>query len=327
MGNYRSGNKYRVAIGLETSLGSGKTHSTGGASPTLSVRWEDLTVMPVKLELNPDRQLIDTNYKTGTSQATAYEQVQGVTDGTFTLSGKLSLDYEILLQAMFHQSPVNHTYTFDDTPPTAKSLVMMKVWDDAPVNSKYKVDIAKGCAVDSLVITGRSKEAIEFTMTGRITDHEREVEQVITGTDPGLTFPDVVQFGDTIYSGNFGEKTRLTEFTLTLTNIYIDDTKRYTNSMSRLRDIILRQEGELNVKGLFKQETTELNPMDDIGIDNQILETITIVSGMSSWVIVFQALVTAFDSADPDRDLFESNVTMKAIASDNVEHSVIIQTS
>ena len=327
MGNYRSGNKYRVAIGLETSLGSGKTHSTGGASPTLSVRWEDLTVMPVKLELNPDRQLIDTNYKTGTSQATAYEQVQGVTDGTFTLSGKLSLNYEILLKAMFHQSPEDHTYTFDDTPPTAKSLVMMKVWDDTVIESKYKVDIAKGCAVDSLVITGRSKEAIEFTMTGRITDHEREVEQVITGTDPGLTFPDVVQFGDTIYSGNFGEKTRLTEFTLTLTNIYIDDTKRYTNSMSRLRDIILRQEGELNVKGLFKQETTELNPMDDIGIDNQILETITIVSGMSSWVIVFQALVTAFDSADPDRDLFESNVTMKAIASDNVEHSVIIQTS
>ena len=328
MGTYRSGNKYRVAIGLETSLGSGNTHSTGGDSPTFSVRWEDLTVMPVKLELSPDRQMIDTNYKTGTSQATAYEQVQGVTDGTFTLSGKLSLGYEILLKAMFHQSPVNHTYTFKDTPPTAKSLVMMKVWDDAVVNSKYKVDIAKGCAVDSLVITGRSKEAIEFTMSGRITDHEREVEQVITGADPGLTFPDVVQFGDIGYNGDFGEKTRLTEFSLTLTNIYIDDTKRYTNSMSRLRDIILRQEGELNVKGLFKQEATELNPMDDIGVDKQLSESITLVSGLRSWIIVFQALVTAFDSADPDRDLFESNVTMKAIASDNVQmlHSVLIQT-
>ena len=253
MGNYRSGNKYRVAIGLETFLGSGNTHSTGGASPTLSVRWEDLTVMPVKLELNPDRQLIDTNYKTGTSQATAYEQAQGVTDGTFTLSGKLSLDYEILLKAMFHQSPVNHKYTFDDTPPTAKSLVMMKVWDDKPTSSKYKVDIAKGCAVDSLVITGRSKEAIEFTLSGRITDHEREVEQIITGADPGLTFPDVIQFGDILYAGCFGEADRLNEFTLTLTNVYIDDTKRYTNSMSRLRDIILRQEGELNLKGLYKQ--------------------------------------------------------------------------
>ena len=309
-------------------MGSGNTHSTGGTTPTFSVRWEDLTVMPVKLELNPDRQLIDTNYKTGTSQATAYEQVQGVTDGTFTLSGKLSLDYEILLKAMFHQSPgPGGHYAFKDTPPTAKSLVMMKVWDDAVVGSKYKVDIAKGCAVDSLVITGRSKEAIEFTMSGRITDHEREVEQVITGTDPGLTFPDVVQFGDIVYYGDFGETNRLAEFSLTLTNIYIDDTKRYTNSMSRLRDIILRQEGELNVKGLFKQETTELNPMDDIGIDNQLQEIITIVSGTSYWYITFQALVTAFDSADPDRDLFESNVTMKAIANDNVEHSVSIQTS
>jgi len=327
MGKYRSGNKYRVAIGLETSLGSGNTHSTGGTTPTLSIRWDDLTVMPVKLELNPDRQLIDTNYKTGTSQATAYEQVQGVTDGTFTLSGKLSLNYEILLKAMFHQSPVDYTYTFDDTPPTAKSLVMMKVWDDAPVDSKYKVDIAKGCAVDSLVITGRSKEAIEFTMSGRITDHEREVEQVITGTDPGLTFPDVVQFGDIAYTGNFGEKTRLTELSLTLTNIYIDDTKRYTNSMSRLRDIILRQEGELNLKGLFKQATTELNPMDDIGIDKQLWEIIALVSGTSDWVIEFLALVTAIDSADPDRDLFESNVTMKAIATDIAENSVSIQTS
>ena len=332
MGNYRSGNKYRVAIGLETSLGSGNTHSTGGTTPTLSIRWDDLTVMPVKLELNPDRQLIDTNYKTGTSQATAYEQVQGVTDGTFTLSGKLSLGYEILLKAMFHQTPVppDHTYTFDDTPPTAKSLVMMKVWDDAPGDSKkYKVDIAKGCAVDSLVITGRSKEAIEFTMSGRITDHEREVEQVIAGTDPGLTFPDVVQFGDIVYNGELGEKTRLNEFSLTLTNIYIDDTKRYTNSMSRLRDIILRQEGELNVKGLFKQETTELNPMDDIGIDKQLWEYIQIVSGTSDWVIEFYALVTAFDSADPERDLFESNVTMKAIVNDNVQNSVeiSIQTS
>ena len=227
---------------------------------------------------------------------------------------------------MFHQTPEpGGHYAFMDTPPDAKSLVMMKVWDDAPVNSKYKVDIAKGCAVDSLVITGRSKEAIEFTMTGRITDHEREVEQVITGTDPGLTFPAVVQFGDILYGGSFGEGTRLTEFTLTLTNVYIDDTKRYTNSMSRLRDIILRQEGELNVKGLFKQGVLELNPMDDIGVDKQLQEYITIVSGTRSWIIVFQALVTAFDSADPDRDLFESNVTMKAIASDNVEHSVSIQ--
>jgi len=327
MGNYRSGNKYRVAIGLETSLGSGNTHLTAGSPPTLSVRWEDLTVMPVKLELNPDRQLIDTNYKTGTSQATAYEQVQGVTDGTFTLSGKLSLNYEILLKAMFHQTPVDHKYTFEDTPPTAKSLVMMKVWDDAVIASKYKVDIAKGCAVDSLVITGRSKEAIEFTMTGRITDHEREVEQIITGADPGLTFPDVIQFGDIYYAGSFGEADRLNEFTLTLTNVYIDDTKRYTNSMSRLRDIILRQEGELNLKGLFKQETNELNPMDDIGVDKLLCENITIVSGTSSWVIDFLALVTAFDSADPDRDLFESNVTMKAIVNDIVENSVSIQIS
>jgi len=327
MGNYRSGNKYRVAIGLETSLGSGNTHSEAGSPPTLSIRWNDLTVMPVKLELSPDRQMIDTNYKTGTSQATAYEQVQGVTDGTFTLSGKLSLDYEILLKAMFHQAPVDQKYTFDDTPPTAKSLVMMKIWDDKVTESKYKVDIAKGCAVDSLVITGRSKEAIEFTMSGRITDHEREVEQVITGTDPGLTFPYVVQFGDIAYSGNFGEKTRLNEFSLTLTNIYIDDTKRYTNSMSRLRDIILRQEGELNVKGLFKQETTELNPMDDIGIDPNCQECITLVSGTKSWLISFQALITAIDSADPDRDLFESNVTMKAIVNDNVDYSVSIRTS
>ncbi len=325
MGNYRSGNKYRVAIGLETSLGSGKTHSTGGASPTLSVRWDDLTVMPVKLELSPDRQMIDTNYKTGTSQATAYEQVQGVTDGTFTLSGKLSLDYTILLQAMFHQTlePGDH-YAFKDTPPDAKSLVMMKVWDDAPVGSKYKVDIAKGCAVDSLVITGRSKEAIEFTMTGRITDHEREVEQVITGSDPGLTFPDVVQFGDTVYSGDYGEKTRLTEFTLTLTNVYIDDTKRYTNSMSRLRDIIIRQEGELNVKGLFKQETTELNPMDDIGVDiNQYIELV-LVSGEHNWYIVFNSIMTNIDSADPERDLFESNITLKAVANDMFDKSVSI---
>ena len=98
--------------------------------------------------------------------------------------------------------------------------------------------------------------------------------------------------------------------------------------MSRLRDIILRQEGELNVKGLFKQATTELNPMDDIGVDKQLLlETITIVSGSSFWDIDFHALVTAIDSADPDRDLFESNVTMKAIVNDNVQNSVSIQTS
>ena len=115
----------------------------------------------------------------------------------------------------------------------------------------------------------------------------------------------MVQFGDIVYNkGNFGEKTRLAEFSLTLTNVYIDDTKRYTNSMSRLRDVILRQEGELNVKGLYKQEVFENNPMDDIGVDNQFSEYITIVSGTRSWVIALQALVTAFDSADPDRDLF-----------------------
>jgi len=225
---------------------------------------------------------------------------------------------------MFHQSPVNHKYTFDDTPPTASSLVMMKVWDDTVIESKYKVDIAKGCAVDSLVITGRSKEAIEFTMSGRITDHEREVEQVITGTDPGLTFPDVVQFGDILYAGSFGEKTRLTEFTLTLTNVYIDDTKRYTNSMSRLRDIILRQEGELNLKGLYKQGVFENNPMDEIGIDLYDRAIIWLMSGNHYWAITFNSMIINIDSADPDRDLFESNITLKAITNEFTEHSVII---
>ena len=67
--------------------------------------------------------------------------------------------------------------------------------------------------------------------------------------------------------------------------------------------------------------------MDDIGVDKQLWESIALVSGTSYWGLLFNALVTAFDSADPDRDLFESNVTMKAIATDIVENSVIIQTS
>jgi len=67
--------------------------------------------------------------------------------------------------------------------------------------------------------------------------------------------------------------------------------------------------------------------MDDIGVDKQLSESITLVSGTILWDIGFHALVTAFDSADPDRDLFESNVTMKAIVNYFGPNSVSIQTS
>lgn len=314
---FRSGNDYRVAIGLETSLGSGKTHASGGGSPVLSIRWDDLTVMPATLVLAPDRQMIETGYKTGTAQPVAQERCQGVTDGTFTLSGVLSLDYMILLASMFGEKYTggNKTYKFKDKPLEPISMVMMKIWPDVNTPStNFTTDIAMGCTPDELVITGTSKEAVRFTMTGRITDHEQEIVVAITGTDPGIVFPEYcLQMKEVLYDGKYGETNRLHAFTITLRNLYAKDEYRYANAAQRTKDLIERQEATLNIRSIYNQEPTEKNPMNTRGlVDIDNAEKIILSDGDIEWKFELYVALDSLDPADPGRDKLETNATLNA---------------
>lgn len=301
---YRSGNNYYVAFGFEESLGSGMTHKDGIGNQ--SIQWEDLFVLPAVFTADPDRQLIATEYKSNTAQPVQQDYCLGVQDGTFDLSGNLSLEYLFLLRAFFHHVS---DFKFKDTPNPAKSMVIMRIWEAASTSGTFVVDIAKGCVAEQLTLSGSAMDVIKYGLSGRLTNFEREVTVAITGHEPSLPLPDCVQFGAVEYTGSFGEKTRLSEFTLTLNNIFVADDKRWSNSMIRSKDTILRQQGTMNVKSIYNQEDTETNIMQSRNkLSN---EKIVLKDGDDSWEIDYSAALDAIDPADPGRDLFESNVTLR----------------
>lgn len=315
---FRSGNDYRVAIGYEADLGSGYTHDAeSGGSHDYSNRWDDLHLLSAKLSFAPDRQLNETGYKSGSAQPSEYDFCQGVYDGTFTLEGNLSPKYRILLGAFFGvkvESTGNHSFAFLDKPLTPKSLVMMQIWPDALTPAtNYKVDIAKGCVIEQLVIGGTAKGVITYTATGRFTDHERKLTMEIKGVDKGLPLPACTQFGKAQYSGSYGETTRMSAFMLTMRNIFTDENNRFANSMTRSNDTVLRQEADLNIVSISNDEPAELDPMRSRGKDVSH-EYISVTDNNGDyWTFTVQAVLESLDLADPDRALFETNVNLRAV--------------
>ena len=150
----RFGNQYRIAIGKETSYGSGFT-KTSGTPAVGSVAWTDLLVHSGVINMTPTINTAQTTYKSGLTVTHPCEEVQTTSMGTVTVSGDATLDIlekyigGVMVERAFPPAMVFPANTAD-----IPSFVLYQIWDDAPSEGKFKVNRVKGAKLQQLESTG-----------------------------------------------------------------------------------------------------------------------------------------------------------------------------
>lgn len=315
----RFGNQYRIAIGKETSYGSGFTQTTGGPNPVGSVAWTDLLVHSGVINMTPTINTAATTYKSGLTVSHPCEEVQTTTMGNVTVSGDASLD---ILEKYIGGVMVvaEGSLVFPANTADIPSFVLYQIWDDAPSGTKFKVNRVKGAKLQQLVITGSQGGLIQFEATFETQTVEREVEQSITDTDPGRRCGTPLQFGDvtaTLAMGNAA--TALDTFSITFTNEFTADASKFANNMTLFNPHIIKQGGEISYTCNYDSAGAEKN-LSIISDPTTInVDTITIMSRIDYFQAIIPSIATSLDLPDVERDYFKLNYTGRII-SDGANH-------
>lgn len=303
MAKFLYGNDYRTVIGAETSLGSGKTNAT-------SIAWTEVTVLPDKCEMTLDKAQIDTGAKTQTGLPTLCEIKSGYEKYTVTLSGVLSNEHEILLQAFFKDAGTPYTM---DSVPTLDGYLIMQVWAD-DTGTPYTADKAVGCQCMSLKFTGASGGMVTYEAVFMARSYvRRDATVAITGTDPGTVCTEGFNFGDVTADLIYGDTTHLKSFDLTLNNNLVDDAAMFQNSNTILQAIPSTVSGELNYVTNYYDTADDIGADTKINANSSIIEKIILVNTNKTWEIIVTGQLTGFTRADPDDGIYDSNVTHRLV--------------
>lgn len=310
----RFGNQYRIAIGEETSYGSGFTQMSG--TPAVgSVAWDDLLVHSGVINMTPTINTAPTTYKSGLTVSHPCEEVQTTSMGTVTVSGDASIDIlqKYIEGVMPFDGIVGNLFPADtaDIP----SFVLYQIWDDAPDDTTFKVNRVKGAKLQQLVITGAQGGLVQFEATFETQTVEREVQQEITGTDPGRSCGTALQFGEifaTLAMGNAA--TALDTFSITFTNEFTADASKFANNMTLFNPHIIKQGGEISYTCNYDSAGTETKLSiisDPKAINSDMIE---IRSGKNSFQAIIPSIATSLDLPDVERDYFKLSYTGRIIS-------------
>lgn len=308
---YRYGNNYRVLVVNEL---------TAGTTPV--VVWNNATnwhLIPDIVEMSEEVAQIETNSKTGTGLATYCENRPGYQNATVTLTGVLSHEHEFLLKGLGYDYKTG-VYTLDALPATFPTFSIVRLWSDAltgnPANN-YVADIAVGCQLSSLKITGGSGDMVRYEATFQSMGITAETTIIIINgatNDPGM--PCVLGFnmGNVTADLSYGSGDYLKSFELTLGYEIADDATSYQNSNTRLETIPLKATPELSyVTNYDTAGTLDTDRQSILYGDNPINEKISLVmvDGVTThtWAIATNGQLTSYTFADPGRALFENSVT------------------
>jgi hypothetical protein len=195
------------------------------------------------------------------------------------------------------------------------SFVLYQIWDDAPSEGKFKVNRVKGAKLQQLVITGSQGGLIQFEATFETQTVEREVEQSITGTDPGRSCGTPLQFGDVIAFLAMGNAaTALDTFSITFTNEFTADASKFANNMTLFNPHIIKQGGEISYTCNYDSAGAEIN-LSIISDPTTInIDAITIMSGTNYIQAFIPSIATSLDLPDVERDYFKLNYTGRIIS-------------
>ncbi len=324
MSNYRTGNDYWIAIGKEYGTGNEGYGSGRMNSTTDDLAWNALTVFPDKLEIGGERATIDTGYKTLTGIPMPVDKVLGNYNYTLTISGILSKRHEIFLQGLMTKT--GNQYQLKTIPDFIPSFVILRVWNDAPTGTPaetYKVDKFKGAQLTKLSFSGASGDMVKYEATFNITTFEREINQKITGTKPAFSViaDGLFNFGDMEFDLQFGtEHTQAKSFSFNIGYEIPDDATQYMNSYMRLPAIPLRVAGEFNVVNNYNKNGGEIN-IETLLYNAIYAQAFSLINNSHSWSFEFFCQPINYSLADPDKALFENNITFRLAGSDVGEAS------
>lgn len=312
----RFGNQYRIAIGVETSYGSGFTQMSGDPAPVGSVAWDDLLVHSGVINMTPTINTAPTTYKSGLTVTHPCEEVQTTSMGTVTVSGDASLAIlEKYIGGVMVKQEFPPITVFPADTADIPSFVLYQIWDDAPSEKTFNVNRVKGAKLQQLVITGSQGGLIQFEATFETQTVEREVEQDITGTDPGRTCGTPLQFGDITASLVMGNgATALDTFSVTFTNEFTADASKFANNMTLFNPHIIKQGGEISYTCNYDSAGAEVDLSIVSDPDTINTDTINIMSGSNYFQINIPSIATSLDLPDVERDYFKLNYTGRIIS-------------
>ena len=161
---------------------------------------------------------------------------------------------------------------------------------------------------------------VKYEATFNITTFEREISQKITGTKPAFSAiaDGLFNFGDMEFELNYGESKEAKSFSFNIGYEFPDDATQYMNSLTRLPAIPLRVAGEFSYVNNYHKNGNEKiletllyknNQVDEQGFD--------LISGANKWEIGFYSQPINYSLADPDKALFENNITERLALSPN----------
>ncbi len=309
----RFGNQYRIAIGVETSYGSGFTQMSGQPAEG-NVDWTDLLVHSGVINMTPVINTSPTTYKSGMTVTHPCEEVQTTSMGNVVVSGDATID---ILQKYIGgvMTDESGSFLFPANTADIPSFVLYQIWDDAPSQTKYKVNRVKGAKLQQFVISGSQGGLIQFEATFETQTVEREVEQTITGTDSGRTCGTPLQFGEitaTLAMGN--RATSLDTFSITFTNEFTADASKFANNMTLFNPHIIKQGGEISYTCNYDSEGAE-SDLSIISDPNTInYDIISIESGTNYCELNITSIATSLDLPDVERDYFKLNYTGRIIS-------------
>jgi len=311
----RFGNQYRIAIGKETSYGSGFTQISG--TPAVgSVAWTDLLVHSGVINMTPTINTAQTTYKSGLTVSHPCEEVQTTSMGTVTVSGDATLDIlQKYIGGVMGERAFPPAMVFPANTANIPSFVLYQIWDDAPSEGKFKVNRVKGAKLQQLVITGSQGGLIQFEATFETQTVEREVQQEITGTDPGRRCGTPLQFGEVdalLAMGN--EATALDTFSITFTNEFTADASKFANNMTLFNPHIIKQGGEISYTCNYDSDGAEIKLSIISDPETINTDTITIRSGVNYFQAIIPSIATSLDLPDVERDYFKLNYTGRIIS-------------
>ena len=315
MSNYRTGNDYWIAIGqeyaTETDINAG--YGTGKVFKTGDPTWERFKLFPDKLEIGGERATIDTGHKTLTGIPMPYDKVLGNFNYTLTLSGILTSEHEILLKMFnFDYDDEDKIYALNNIPEKLPSFVILRVWNEPPdTNNKYTVDLFKGAQLTKLTISGASGDVIKYEAIFNITEFERETNYTIAGTKPNALdiMEKIFNFGDTFFSLNFGDKIKAKSFSFNIGYEFPDDNTQYMNHLMRKPLIPLRFAGEYNFVNNYDKSDADVDLYGLVNSNDICSYNIQLTD--KKWLFTLYGNIISYSLADPDKALFENNITIK----------------